>query len=216
MDILEKLGQLGVVPVVKIDEAESAPRLAEALLKGGLPCAEITFRTAAAGQAIRLICAAQPEMLVGAGTVLTLEQADQAAQSGARFIVSPGFDPQIVDWCLAQNLAVMPGVATPTEALLAMNRGLRILKFFPCEALGGIPMLEAICAALVGVKFVPTGGISASNMPAYLELPFVHAVAGSWLATSKMISSNAFEEITRLACEAVAVVRMVRKNGVRV
>ena len=215
MDMLARLGELGVVPVVKIDDARLAPELGQALAAGGLPCAEITFRTAAAGEAIRLICGAQPDMTVGAGTVLTQAQAEQAVEAGAGFIVSPGFDPKIVDWCLKRGVVIIPGVATPTEALMAMDRGLTILKFFPCGSLGGIPMLEAISAALVGVKFIPTGGITASNMGDYLRLGMVHAVAGSWLATSKMISSRAFDDISRLARDAVAVVSAVRGVGER-
>ncbi len=213
MNILELLGHFGVVPVVKIDDASQGPRLAEALRKGGLPCAEITFRTAAAGEAIRLISASQPEVMVGAGTVLTPAQAELAVGAGACFIVSPGFDPQVVDWCLQRKVAIIPGIATPTEALMALDKGLSILKFFPSEALGGISMLEAISAALVGVKFIPTGGITAANMADYLRLPMVHAVAGSWLATSKMIAGGAFDEITRQAAEAVSIVQRVRKNG---
>ncbi len=213
MNIIETLGLLGVVPVVKIDDARQGPKLAEALLAGGLPCVEITFRTAAAEEAIRLISAAQPEMIVGAGTVLTPDQAQRAVAAGAGFIVSPGIDPKVVDWCRQRNVPVIPGIATPTEALMALDKGLNILKFFPCEALGGIPMLEAISAALIGVKFIPTGGITASNMADYLRLPMVHAVAGSWLATSKMIAGGAFEGITRLANEAVSIVQQVREKG---
>lgn len=214
MNTIERVGELGVVPVVKIDEARQAPRLAEALVNGGLPCAEITFRTTAAEEAIRLICAKEPEMIVGAGTVITLTQAEKAVGAGACFIVSPGFDAKIVDWCLKRNITVIPGIATATEALMALGRGLNVLKFFPCEALGGIPMLEALSAALVGMKFIPTGGISATNLPGYLRLPFVHAVAGSWLATSKMIAVGAYEDIARFASEAVEVVRRERGVGV--
>ncbi len=215
MDALERLGRIGVVPVVKIERAADAPKLAEALLRGGLPCAEITFRTEAAEEAIRLIAEACPELLVGAGTVLSRGQAQRAVDAGAGFVVSPGFDPLVVDCCLNQSVAVIPGIATPTEALMGLERGLRVLKFFPAESLGGLPMLEAISAALVGLKFIPTGGISASNMAAYLKSPVVHAVAGSWLATSKMISSGAFADITRLAQEAIAVVHSARGNGAR-
>src|SRR5512143_1881440 len=211
MDVLERLGELGVVPVVKIERAADGPRLAEALIKGGLPCAEITFRTAAAEETIQLIARSQPDLMLGAGTVLTVDQAQRAVSAGARFIVSPGFDPAVVDWCLEQHVPVIPGVATPTEALMGTSRGLRILKFFPSESLGGIPMLEAISAALVGLKFVPTGGISPSNLVAYLRCPVVHAVAGTWLATAKMISSGSFADISRLASEAVAAVLSVRK-----
>jgi 2-dehydro-3-deoxyphosphogluconate aldolase/(4S)-4-hydroxy-2-oxoglutarate aldolase len=213
MDTIERLGQLGVVPVVKIDDARHAPRLAQALISGGLPCVEITFRTAAAVESIRSICVAEPEMIVGAGTVLTISQAKEAAEAGARFIVSPGFDSKVVDWCLKRKMPIIPGIATATEALMALNKGLSVLKFFPCEALGGIPMLKAISAALVGVKYVPTGGVSAANMTAYLQLPFVHAVAGSWLATSKMIEVGAFDDIARFASEAVGAVQEVRIVG---
>jgi 2-dehydro-3-deoxyphosphogluconate aldolase / (4S)-4-hydroxy-2-oxoglutarate aldolase len=213
MNALERLGQLGVIPVVKIDQAKQGPNLAEALLEGGLPCAEITFRTNAAEEAIRLISASHPGVIVGAGTVISISQAQKAVGAGARFIISPGFDPKVVDWCLKQNVPVVPGVATPTEALMALDKGLNILKFFPCESLGGIPMLEAIAAALVGVKFIPTGGITDSNMASYLKLSMVYAVAGSWMATPKLITSGAFEEITRLASKAVAIVRQERKNG---
>ncbi len=214
MDVLERLGQLGVVPVVKIERAADGPRLAEALRLGGLPCAEITFRTDAAEEAIRLISRSHPDLVLGAGTVLSVDQAKRAVAAGACFVVSPGFDPAVVDWCIEQHVAVLPGIATPTEALMGMSRGLRILKFFPSESLGGIAMLEAISAALVGIKFVPTGGISLANMAAYLRCPAVYAVAGTWMATAKLISSGSFADITRLASEAVQVVQSERKNGV--
>jgi len=160
-----------------------------------------------------LIGAARPEMLVGAGTVLSVAQARKAVDAGARFIVSPGFDPKVVDWCLKQEVAVIPGIATSTEALMALGKGLRVLKFFPAEELGGIPMLQAISAALIGVKFLPTGGITPANMPTYLRLPMVFAVAGSWLATAKMIAAGDFDKISHLAAEAVAVVQQERQTG---
>ncbi len=213
MNTLERLGEFGVVPVVKIEEAECAPTLARALIRGGLPCVEITFRTAAARDAIRMICTAEPEMLVGAGTVITVSQAQQAVDAGAKFVVSPGFDPKVVDWCLKRKITAIPGIATATEALMALDKGLTVVKFFPCEALGGIPMLEALSAPLVGVKYIPTGGLSPSNMAAYLKLPCVHAVAGSWLATSKMIAVEAFDEIARFAREAIGIVRSARMIG---
>jgi 2-dehydro-3-deoxyphosphogluconate aldolase/(4S)-4-hydroxy-2-oxoglutarate aldolase len=213
MNVMERLGQLGIIPVVKIDQARQGPGLAEALLKGGLPCVEITFRTEAAEEAIRLISTSQSEMMVGAGTVLSVTQAQKAVNAGARFIISPGFDPKVVDWCLEHNVPVVPGVATPTEILMALDKGLNILKFFPAEALGGIPMLEAIAAVFAGVQFIPTGGVTATNLAAYLKLPMVFAVAGTWLAPSKLISSEAFKEITHLASEAIAIVRRERKNG---
>jgi 2-dehydro-3-deoxyphosphogluconate aldolase/(4S)-4-hydroxy-2-oxoglutarate aldolase len=216
MEIMNILGQLGVIPVIKIEQASQAPALAKALCKGGLPCAEITFRTDAAEEAIRLITVAQPEMIVGAGTVLTVVQAQKAVDAGARFIVSPGFDANVVDWCLKHEVAVIPGVATSTEALMALDKGLVVLKFFPAEELGGTSMLQAISAALIGVKFIPTGGITLANMTAYLCLPMVFAVGGSWIATSKMIAAGDFEEISRLTDEAVAIVRNERQAGGKV
>ena len=182
-------------------------------MRGGLPCAEITFRTAAAEEAIRLISQTQQEMLVGAGTVLSVGQAEKAVQAGARFVVSPGFDPKVVDWCIDHEVPVVPGIATPTEALMALDKGLRVLKFFPSEALGGIRTLEAMAAALIGLQFLPTGGITVSNMPEYLKSPVVYAVAGSWLATSKSIAAGAFDEIEGLTRAAVAIVRRERKDG---
>jgi 2-dehydro-3-deoxyphosphogluconate aldolase/(4S)-4-hydroxy-2-oxoglutarate aldolase len=213
MDIIEKLGQLGLIPVIRIEKANQAPALVEALLMGGLPCAEITFRTEAARESIQRIASSQPEVIIGAGTVLSVTQAKIAIDAGAKFIISPGFDPKVVDWCVVNKVPVIPGIATATEALMAMERDLRVLKFFPAEMLGGIAMLEALSAALIGVKFVPTGGITPGNMAAYLRAPMVFAVAGSWMATSKLISAGNFAEITRLTHEAVAVVRQVRQTG---
>jgi 2-dehydro-3-deoxyphosphogluconate aldolase / (4S)-4-hydroxy-2-oxoglutarate aldolase len=213
MDIIEKLGQLGLIPVIRIEEANQAPALVEALLMGGLPCAEITFRTEAARESIQLISSTQPEVIIGAGTVLSVTQAKTAIDAGAKFIISPGFDPKVVDWCVDNQVPVIPGIATATEALMAMERDLRVLKFFPAEMLGGIPMLEALSAALIGVRFVPTGGVTPSNIAAYLRAPMVFAVAGSWMATSKLISAGNFAEITRLTQDAVGVVRQVRQTG---
>jgi 2-dehydro-3-deoxyphosphogluconate aldolase/(4S)-4-hydroxy-2-oxoglutarate aldolase len=213
MNVLDRLHQLGVIPVVKIDDANRSTQLAEALIRGGLPCVEITFRTEVAREAIYQINKEYPDMLVGAGTVLTPAQAEQAASAGAKFIVSPGFEPKVVDWCQSNHLAVIPGIATPTEALMALDKNLSVLKFFPCEALGGIPTLEAISAALVGIKFIPTGGITIHNIANYLRLPVVHAVAGSWMATSSMINDGAFRDITSLVGEAVTLVQRVRKDG---
>jgi 2-dehydro-3-deoxyphosphogluconate aldolase/(4S)-4-hydroxy-2-oxoglutarate aldolase len=211
MNALEELGKLGIIPVVKINEADRASQLAEALFRGGLPCAEITFRTGAAEDVIRLISASHPQLIVGAGTVVSVSMAEKAVNAGARFIVSPGFDPKVVDWCLGNRIPVVPGIATCTEALMAIDKGLEILKFFPSESLGGIAMLEAIAAALVGVKFIPTGGISPTNMARYLRSPLVHAVAGSWLATADMISSGEFGKITGLASEAIEIVQRERR-----
>jgi 2-dehydro-3-deoxyphosphogluconate aldolase/(4S)-4-hydroxy-2-oxoglutarate aldolase len=211
-EILETLGHLGVVPVVKIKQADEAVPLGNALIAGGLPCAEITFRTGAAEEAIRRIASELPEVVIGAGTVLSVEQAEKAVAAGARYIVSPGFDPKVVDWCLTHDVAVTPGVATPTEINMALDKGLKILKFFPAEALGGLKTLKALAAPYGDVKFIPTGGINSKNLADYLSLPAVHACGGSWLVTSKLISAGEFAEITRLAEEARAIVRRVREG----
>jgi len=207
---IETLGEFGVIPVVAIEDAQDAVPLGQALIDGGLPCAEITFRTAAAAQAITALAQNLPQLLVGAGTVLNVEQANQAVEAGAKFIVSPGFDPFVVDWCIENEVPVMPGVATPTEISMALNRELNILKFFPAEVAGGIRALKAISGPFVGVKFVPTGGINPENLPAYLGLPAVHACGGSWLVKRNLISAGKFDEITRLTKEAVEIVRRMR------
>jgi 2-dehydro-3-deoxyphosphogluconate aldolase / (4S)-4-hydroxy-2-oxoglutarate aldolase len=213
MNLVTRLGQLGVIPVVKIDRASLAPKMAEALLAGGLPCAEITFRTGAAEESLKQIATTYPEVVLGAGTVLTLDQAQRAVQAGARYIVSPGFDRKVVAWCLTEGIPVMPGVATPTEIQMALDSGLSILKFFPAEALGGIPLLEAIAAPFVDVRFVPTGGITPANLADYLRLPMVHAVGGSWLVSARLLTTEGFGEITRLARQATEIVAATRMKG---
>jgi len=209
-DSLEKLGHLGVVPVVKIEQAEDAIELSRALLAGGLPCAEITFRTAAAEEAIWQISSNLPEIIVGAGTVLSVDQADRAVSAGARFIVSPGFNPRVVEWCQEHEVPVTPGVATPTEIDMALDKGLKIVKFFPAEALGGVRMLRAIAAPYGGVKFIPTGGINQDNLADYLAQPSVHCCGGSWLVKANLISAGRFDEITQFTRDAMSVVRRVR------
>jgi 2-dehydro-3-deoxyphosphogluconate aldolase/(4S)-4-hydroxy-2-oxoglutarate aldolase len=209
-EILDTLGRLGLVPVVKIDRAEDAVDLGRALLAGGLPCAEITFRTEAAEEAIRQISASVPDIILGAGTVLSVDQADRAVSAGAQFIVSPGFNQKVVDWCLDKKIPVTPGVATPTEIDMALDKGLNILKFFPAEALGGLVTLKAIAAPYVGVKFIPTGGINSANLSDYLAHPSVHCCGGSWLVKANLIAAGKFGEITQLAREAVSVVRQAR------
>jgi 2-dehydro-3-deoxyphosphogluconate aldolase/(4S)-4-hydroxy-2-oxoglutarate aldolase len=209
-EILDTLGRLGLVPVVKIERAEDAVGLGRALLAGGLPCAEITFRTAAAEEAIRRISSSLSEIVLGAGTVLTVDQADRAVSAGAQFIVSPGFNRKVVDWCLRKQVPVTPGVATPTEIDMGLDVGLNILKFFPAEAMGGLATLKAIAAPYVGVKFIPTGGINLENLGDYLAHPSVHCCGGSWLVKGELITAGKFDEITRLAQEAVAVVRQMR------
>lgn len=211
--ILERLGELTLVPVVKIERAGDAYKLGEALLDGGLPCAEITFRTEAAEEAIRSITSNLPEIITGAGTVLTAAHAERAVRAGAQFIVAPGFNPRVVDWCLENNVPVTPGVATPTEIDMALDKGLNILKFFPAQAMGGIAILKAIAGPYGGVRFIPTGGLNAQNLADYLELPMVHACGGSWFVEASLISTGNFGEITRLTREAVAIVHQHRHTG---
>jgi len=209
--IFEALCQIGVVPVIAIDRADDAVPLARALLAGGIGCAEITFRTAAAAEAIRRLTGEVREMLAGAGTVLTVQQAEQAALAGAQYIVSPGFDAAVVDWCQEHHVPVLPGVATPTEINMALARGVKILKFFPAEEFGGVRMLKALYGPYPEVRFIPTGGVRAHNLAEYLALPNVAACGGSWMATSRMIAEGQFEEIARLSTEARAIVRQERK-----
>jgi 2-dehydro-3-deoxyphosphogluconate aldolase/(4S)-4-hydroxy-2-oxoglutarate aldolase len=202
MDIvLEKIGELGIVPVVKIDRLDDTDSLCHALLDGDLPCAEITFRTDLAAEAIA-IAVHYTDLLVGAGTVLTLDQAKRAVEAGARFIVSPGFNTKIVDWCLENAIPVTPGVATPTEINLGLERNLSVLKFFPANILGGVAGVKAIAAAYPGIRFIPTGGINPENLKQYLNLPYVHACGGSWIAKSELITSGQFTKITELARQA--------------
>jgi len=201
--ILEKIEEIGIVPVVKIDNAKDAVPLAGALCEGGLPCAEVTFRTAAAAEAIGLMTKAFPEMLVGAGTVLTTQQADMAIQAGARFIVSPGLNPKVVQHCLDNGYPVVPGVATPSEVEQAISLGLGVVKFFPAEAAGGLAMIKAMSAPYVNLKFMPTGGISASNLNSYLDFSKIIACGGSWMVNSKLINAGDFDAIRDLTRQAV-------------
>ena len=208
--IFEALGQIGLVPVITINREEDAVPLARALLDGGVGCAEITFRTAAAAGAIRKMTGEVHEMLIGAGTVLTVQQAEQAIRAGAQYIVAPGFDAAVVDWCQEHGVPVLPGVATPTEINMALARGVKLLKFFPSEEIGGVRMLKALYAPYQEVQFIPTGGIKAHNLAEYLVLPNVVACGGSWMATGSMISEGKFDEITRLSREARAIVQRAR------
>jgi 2-dehydro-3-deoxyphosphogluconate aldolase/(4S)-4-hydroxy-2-oxoglutarate aldolase len=208
--ILETLREIGLVPVITIDRTQDAVPLAQALLDGDIACVEVTFRTAAAADAIHLMSTVSQGLLVGAGTVLTVQQAEQAAQAGARYIVSPGFDPSVVDWCQTHNMAVLPGVATPTEIMMALAKGLTLLKFFPAEVVGGARMLDMLYAPFADVRFVPTGGITTQNLARYLALPNVVAGGGSWMATKSMIADHKFAEITRVSRAARALVRQVR------
>lgn len=208
--VFERLADIGLVPVVTIDDADRALGLGAALLAGGLPCVEITFRTEAAPAAVAALTEAFPELLVGAGTVMSIEQAQVAVAAGSRFIVAPGFDADVVDWCLAHEVPVAPGVMTPTEINMAVRTGLQLLKFFPAEPAGGVAALAAIGAAYPDIGFMPTGGISSDNLAAYLRLPNVAACGASWVAPRTSIATGDFGEIERLAAAAAEIVRRAR------
>ena len=205
MHVLEKIKRIGIVPVIAMEDAARAPALARALLAGGLPCAEVTFRTAAGEEAIRRIAKEAPEILVGAGTVLSVEQAERAIKAGAKFIVSPGFNPEVVACCIEQGIPVIPGCATPTEMEKAMTFGLTNLKFFPAEQLGGLAYLKAVSAAYPMLRFVPTGGIGPHNLREYLGFEKILACGGSWMCPKALIDAGRFEEITRLCGEAAGI-----------
>lgn len=208
--ISEDIARYGVVPVVVLNDPAEALPVADALLKGGLPVAEVTFRTAAAEEAIRIIAAERPAMLVGAGTVLTIDQVDRAVAAGARFIVCPGFDPKIVDYCIGKNIPVFPGCTTASEVAWGVKRGLTVLKFFPAEQCGGVATIKALCAAYVGVKFMPTGGIGPKNLKEYLSCDKIVCCGGSWMVKGDLIKAGRFDEIERLSREAVALAKEVR------
>ena len=209
-DILEQLSGYGVVPVVVLNRAEDAKPLAEALCKGGLKCAEVTFRTEAAEESIRIMTENFPDMLVGAGTVLTIDQVDRAVAAGARFIVSPGFDPEVVDYCISKNIVVLPGCITPSEVAQGVKRGLKVLKFFPAEQAGGLAMIKAMSAPYTMVKFMPTGGINAKNLPDYLGFNKIAACGGSWMVKADLINNGEYDKIEAMTREAVDLVKQIR------
>ena len=202
-EILKQIHLWGIVPVVKLDSANDALPLADALCEGGLPLAEITFRTAAARDSIAAITEAYPDMLVGAGTVLNIDQAESAVAAGAKFIVSPGFNPKVVEWCVSNGVPVTPGTSSPTDIEAALSFGLNIVKYFPAEQLGGLKMIKALSAPYVGVKFIPTGGINSQNLADYLSSEKIWACGGSWMVDPALIASANFEEIRRRTAEAV-------------
>ncbi len=203
--VLAEIEKIKIVPVVKIDNAENAVALAEALLAGGLPCAEITFRTDAAEESIRRISKLD-NFLVGAGTVLSVETAKKAVAAGAKFIVSPGFNPKVAAYCVENNITITPGTCTPSDIEAALDLGLDILKFFPAEAMGGLKTLKAISAPYTMVRFIPTGGINAGNVGEYLKFPGVFACGGSWMVKADYINSGDFAKITALTKEAMQIV----------
>ncbi len=208
--IAEQFYGYGVVPVVVLEDVKDALPLAAALVEGGLPCAEVTFRTEAAEESIRLMSEKYPEMLVGAGTVLTIEQVDRAVTAGAKFIVSPGFDPEIVDYCLEKKIPVFPGCITPSEVAQAVKRGLQVVKFFPAEQAGGVAMIKAMAAPYTMVKFMPTGGISAKNLADYLSFGKILCCGGSWMVKGNLIKNGEFDKIRELTKEAVELAAKIR------
>lgn len=201
--VIEEISKIGIVPVIAIDNAKDAAPLAKALCEGGLPCAEVTFRTSAAEESIRIIASEFPDMLVGAGTVLTEDQVDRAVGAGAKFVVSPGLNPKVVAYCVKKNIPVIPGCANPSDIEQAIEQGLNTVKFFPAEAAGGLKMIKAMSAPYTSVKFMPTGGISPSNLIEYLNFKKIIACGGSWMVSKELISEGKFDEITRLTKEAV-------------
>ena len=210
-ELKAKFEKIGIIPVVVLEDAKDAHALGEALMNGGLPAAEVTFRTAAAEDAIKILSKDFPDMLVGAGTVLTTEQADRAMAAGAKFIVAPGFNPTVVKHCLAKGYPIAPGTQTPSEMEQAMELVLAFVKFFPAEPSGGLKMIQAMGAAFVGLKFMPTGGINAQNVVDYLkDDKHILACGGSWMVKGSLIDAGEFDKIRDMAAEAAAIVKEIR------
>ena len=201
--IVEEISKIGIVPVIALDDAKDAKPLAEALMNGGLPCAEVTFRTDAAEESIRIMTQSFPEMLVGAGTVLTTEQADRAAAAGAKFIVSPGLNPKVVKHCIEKGYPILPGTANPSDVEQAIELGLDVVKFFPAEQNGGIAMIKAMSAPYTKMKFMPTGGVNADNLKDYLDFKKIVACGGSWMVKKELVAAGEFDKIEQLTREAV-------------
>lgn len=209
-EMLQKIQEIGIVPVVVLEDAKDAAPLAKALCEGGLPCAEVTFRTAAAEESIRIMVQEFPEMLVGAGTVLTTDQVDRAVAAGAKFIVSPGLNPRIVKYCVDKGILIVPGCSNPSDVEQALENGLDVVKFFPAQQAGGLAMIKAMAAPYVGVKFMPTGGINAENVRDYLAYDRILACGGSWMVKGDLVKAGDYEKITALAKEAVDIVKESR------
>ena len=209
-EVLKKIGQTGIVPVVVLNEVKDAVPLAQSLINGGLPCAEVTFRTDAAQQSIAEISKNFPQMFVGAGTVLTTEQVDRAVDAGAKFIVSPGFNPKVVEYCLKKEYPITPGIMTPTELEMALEFGLDVVKFFPAENAGGLKMIKAMAAPYTMMKFMPTSGINPENVREYLQCDKILACGGSWMVKGDLIKSGNFSEIEKLTKQAAQIVKEVR------
>jgi 2-dehydro-3-deoxyphosphogluconate aldolase/(4S)-4-hydroxy-2-oxoglutarate aldolase len=209
-DVLKKLGEIGIVPVVVLDDAKDAEPLGKALMEGGLPCAEVTFRTAAAEESIRIMSEKFPEMLVGAGTVLTIDQANRAIDAGAKFIVAPGLNPKIVQYCIDRGVPVCPGTCTPSDVERALELGLDTVKFFPAEPSGGVKFIKAVAAPYTSLKFMPTGGVNAGNVRDYLAYDRILCCGGSWMVKGSLIDNGEFDKIRDLTAEAAAIVKEIR------
>ena len=201
--VLEEISKIGIVPVIALDKVEDAEPLAKALIEGGLPCAEVTFRTDAAEESIRIMASKFPELLVGAGTVLTTEQVDRAVNAGAKFIVSPGLNPKVVKYCVEKGIPVTPGTANPSDVEVAIELGLEVVKFFPAEAAGGLNMIKSMAAPYTNMKFMPTGGINATNLTSYLDFGKIIACGGSWMVNKDMMKNGDFDGIKKLTQQAV-------------
>ena len=210
MGLREEIHKTGIVPVVVLEDAKDAVPTAKALLAGGVNFMEITFRTAAAADSIRAVADNCPDMVVGAGTVITMEQCRIAINCGAKFIVSPGFDESIVSYCIENGITVLPGCVTPTEIMAAIRKGLDIVKFFPANVYGGLNAMKALNGPFGGVKFIPTGGVSADNLAEFAKAPFIHAVGGSWICAKADISAGNFEKITNLSRQATDIIKASR------
>ncbi len=210
-NLFKKLGILKLIPVVVIERVEDTDPICDALHSGGLPCIEVTFRTEAATGAIKK-AASHGDMLVGAGTVLSIDQVKIAVDAGATFMVSPGFNPKVVSYCLEQDIHIIPGVSTPTDIEMALDLGLSVVKFFPAEAFGGVNTLKAISGPYKDIKFIPTGGISLDNLAGYLSFPKVIACGGSWLVKTEMVKKGAFDKIKALTQEAVSLIESIKEN----
>lgn len=210
LDIIEITGKHHLLTAIELQDLNKAVPLGQALLDGGMLVAEITFRTQIAAEAVNKMVHSFPEMIIGAGSIIHVHQAEEAIAAGAKFIVAAGFNPVLVDWCIEKDIPVLPGVATASEITMGVVRGINVLKFFPAEVLGGIHGLKALSAPFPCMKFIPMGGISATNIENYIRLPFVHACGGTWMVNKKLIEEGKFSEITRLTREALAIIKEIR------
>lgn len=209
-NIYDSFSKIGIVPVVVLNDAKDAYKLGEALMEGGLPCAEVTFRTEAAKEAIKIMSKEYPEMLVGAGTVLTIKQVDEAVENGAKFIVSPGINPKVVEYCVNNDIPITPGTCTPSNVETALEFGIDVVKFFPAEPSGGLNFIKAIAAPYTGVRFMPTGGINEVNVRDYLKYDRIIACGGSWMVKGDLIKAGEYDKIKELTREAANIVKEIR------